>query len=159
MTEPVRLADVVEALEVSSDTRPAFLNRRSGEIVILTHDSIDLADGGGSETGLLDWQEEELREARTVLESPDFLGLPTTFDIHEYSIMQDFCRSVGDEELAEELLGAIRGGGAFRRFKDVLNRRGAAESWYEYRRAEYERIAAAWLDANGVEYVRGSAFE
>jgi hypothetical protein len=49
-------------------------------------------------------------------------------------------------------MAAIRGRGAFRRFKDALDRHGLLEAWYRYRREDLAQEAAAWLEANGIAY-------
>lgn len=59
-----------------------------------------------------------------------------------------------DSEVRDALLRAIRGQGAFRRFKEVIHERGIAEAWYAFRQRALEEIAVEWLEANGVAYSR-----
>lgn len=99
-----------------------------------------------------DWQQEVIRKTSQVLNSNDYLLLPSKFDIHEYSIMQQFCDEIEDGELSNELLFQIRGSGAFRRFKHALHRYHIADDWYRYRHKALEEIAIAWLEENGIEY-------
>jgi len=79
--------------------------------------------------------------------------LPTKFDIHEYSIMEKFCYSVKNEQIADALCNAIRGSGAFRRFKDEIQRRGIAEDWYKFRGEAILKIARDWCEANEIDYI------
>lgn len=51
---------------------------------------------------------------------------------------------------AEELEQAIRGKGAFRRFKDCLFDLGMEETWYKFRDACYEKIAREWCKKYGI---------
>ncbi len=50
--------------------------------------------------------------------------------------------------------GAFGVSDTFRRFKDTLLRHGIADDWYAYRQRAFEEIAVAWLEENGVAYVR-----
>lgn len=82
----------------------------------------------------------------------DYLPLPTKFDIHEYSIMERFCRSREDDEMRDDLCDAIRGRGAFRRFKDSIHEHGIADDWYKYRDEALREIAIEWCEENGIPY-------
>src|SRR4030095_2662073 len=90
------------------------------------------------------WRHDAIRIAREILETEHYLPLPTTFDIHEYSIMERFCLSVNDDDLRDDLCNAIRGRGAFRRFKDRVQVYGMAEDCYRYRDEALREIAIAW---------------
>jgi len=91
--------------------------------------------------------------AGEVLESDDYIELPTKFDIHEYSIMEKFCLSLNDEELSDKMYHAIKEKGAFRRFKDNIYEYGIEEDWYRYRREAFKRIAINWCEDNNIPYV------
>lgn len=93
-------------------------------------------------------------EVREALESDDYVELPSQFDIHEWSIMERFCRSLEPGPLRDELDNAIHGRGAFRMFKDVIHRHGIADDWYAYRDAELEEIAIGWLEVNEIPHRR-----
>ena len=93
-----------------------------------------------------------LPKVREVLGSGDFVPLPDRFEIHEYSIMERFCRSIESDDLRQELLHTIRGGGAFRRFKNTIARRGIQDDWYAYRDNALKRIAADFLEVEGIAF-------
>ncbi len=80
--------------------------------------------------------------------------LPSKFDIHEWSIMEQFARSVADGDVSDELEAALHGRGAFGRFKDALHRRGIADQWYRYRDAALEEIAVEFLETHRIEFRR-----
>jgi hypothetical protein len=148
----VKLSDIVDALDMISETRFAYLNRLTGRLVVVTEDALAAAEREDDHAEHPDWEAEEILEAREVLGSSEYLELPTTFDLHEYSIIEEFCLSVEDDELRDELLVAIRGRGAFRCFKDAIRRLGIADDWYAYRSKALAQIAAAWLEDHGIEY-------
>lgn len=153
MPSEVSLQDVVDELEALPSESTAYLNRETGEIITISDDDKELVESEvAHEEDLPDWQRDWLSEIQEVLRSDDYIPLPTKFDIHEYEIMRRFCLSIEDDELREELLYAIQGSGAFRRFKDMIYRRGIKEAWYSYRKAAIEDIAIEWLTEQGIAY-------
>ena len=64
--------------------------------------------------------------------------------------MERFAGGVADPAAQGELGDALRGRGAFRRFKDGVQRLGLAEKWYSYRDRGYEEVARAWCDAHDI---------
>lgn len=61
--------------------------------------------------------------------------------------MEDFIATVEGERLAELLEVAIKGKGAFRRFKDVLlNYPEERERWFEFKDDRMRERALEWLD-------------
>jgi len=150
----VSLRDVINEMDVFSDEHPAYVNRKTGELITLTHDELALAEDPETAEDAPQWQQELLPKAREVLESEDFLPLPSKFEIHEWSIMERFAQSLTDPTESDELLDAIHRRGAFRRFKDALRRLERTEEWYRYREAALEEIAIEFLEANEIAYSR-----
>jgi hypothetical protein len=68
--------------------------------------------------------------------------------------MENFCRSVTNLRSSEKLLDAIRGSGAFRRFRGALEVLDLEQDWYDFRAAELEKIAVGWLEENQIEYAK-----
>jgi hypothetical protein len=68
--------------------------------------------------------------------------------------MERFCRSISNPELREELTSAIRGSGAFRRFKGAIRRSGVEDEWYSFHGEALESIASSFLDSHGIPYKR-----
>lgn len=87
-----------------------------------------------------EWQRENIKAAVDIISTDD------------YSIMEDFCYSIEDEELREEFLYAIRGNGAFRMFKDKIHQYDLEDQWYDYKYQKYKDIAIEWCEENNIEY-------
>jgi hypothetical protein len=105
----VSLRRVVEELEALMDDCTACVNRETGEIYALRDEDVGLVEDGANPEDLPECQLDEMPKIRQVLESEEWLPLPTTFDIHEWAIMNEFARSIDDSDLRDELLNAIRG--------------------------------------------------
>ena len=72
---------------------------------------------------------------------------------NEYHIMQDF---IYDEIPAggvrDQFESAIRGRGAFRRFRNLAERLGIINEWYEYKEKAQKQLAIEWCEENGFSY-------
>jgi hypothetical protein len=107
------------------DEMSAYLNKQTGELITLTSEEFEAAEGFeaaeespgeefeaaeelAAEDGLVaaedgleedqeidlaeypEWQRESIVKAREILDSEDWIALPSKFDIHEYAIMEEF---------------------------------------------------------------------
>ena len=157
MPIPVSLRAVATEMDVFGDGYTAYLNKRTGELITLSDEELSAAEEADDDSGAgLDWEEEIIAKAREVLESGDYVELPSKVDIHEYAIIEEFYESVSDRYLSAKLLNIIRGSGAFRRFKDAINLLNVEDAWYEFRDKAFERIAIEWLQENQIPFVRGT---
>jgi hypothetical protein len=124
----VKLQDVVDAMNMVGDEMSAYLNKQTGELITLTSEEFEAAEELSVEDGLEpaedgleeeeeeeeegqgdladypEWQRESILKAREILGSEDWIALPSKFDIHEYAIMEEFCRSVADPATSNRLL-------------------------------------------------------
>ncbi len=132
----VKLSDIIEALKFVDDSSQYFLDQETGEIVWVSEMAMNPS---------------EQEEIYNTLDEHGFYRLPTQWDIHEYSIMEDFVYSL-PESKRDQLAGVIRGRGAFRRFKDGIRQMGIEEQWYDYQVDAYKRMAIEWCEENGIEY-------
>lgn len=154
MSLPVKLNDVIEALELTGAELSYHLDRITGEIVMVTNEEIIAAEEDELISEYPDWQREPILKAREILKSENFVELPGQFDIHEYQIMEDFCLSFEDRRVGEDLHRLIKGSGAFRRFKNAIYSMGVDKAWYQFRQAEIEKLAIEWLEEQQIAYVR-----
>src|SRR5690349_21433481 len=134
MTLPVKLKDVVDALDEGGDELSHYLDKRSGEIFLITDEETSAAEEDKPLSDYPEWQQENVIKAREILESDQFIELPGQFEINEYSIMERFAREYEDRRTSAELLRSIKGPGAFRRFKDTIFDLNIQDAWYEFRR-------------------------
>jgi len=152
MTPPVKLQDLLEGMDFQSDAQSSFLNLTTGDVVAITDEEFRAAEQDAPLETFPAWQHEAMRIARDIVATDHYLPLPDRYEINAYQIMERFCLSVDDEDLREDLCTAIRGRGAFRRFKDRMQLYGMAEAWYRYRDEALREIAVAWCEAHGIRY-------
>ena len=123
---------------MADDNYIYFLDLETGESVFLADELITGLDNEGLED--------------EIDENPNrYLRLSTKFEIHEYHIMEEFIWTLNGER-ADELECAIRGRGAFRRFKDMVNKMGISQQWYDFQAEYYRNLAIEWCLEHELEY-------
>ena len=151
MAVVISLRDLISEMQMLSDEHRTFLNKVTGEFIIISNDDFRMAESDEADE-LSEWRDEIIQDAKEVLSSDDYLEIPSKFDIHEYEIMERFCLSVPDVETSDVLLRKIRGSGAFHRFKTTIYRYGIEKDWFKFRDEAYKEIAISWLESNGLSY-------
>jgi hypothetical protein len=158
MSLPVSLDEIVGDLQMQMDVSTVYLNEETGETLMVQDEEARQADalaqGEIDEGDLPEWQKDLLPRVYEAVHEPEWLTLPSQWDIHEYEMMEKFCYSIEDDDHREQLLRAIQGKGAFRYFRDTCDRLGLTEDWYAFRDQAYEEIAVRWLEARDIPYVR-----
>lgn len=153
----LKLEDVVDALEAAGDEHSHYLDKRTGEIILLTNEDFEAAEEDELISDYPAWQRESILKAREVLGSSQehFLALPDQFEIHEYQLMEEFGHEFEDRMIGERLLQLIKGPGAFRRFKNEISSLGMEKSWFDFKGKKFEKIAIEWLEEHNIQYSRG----
>jgi hypothetical protein len=156
--KPVRLSDVTEALEIMPEEWSAYVNRRTGEVVSLSNDAFSAVESQDADE---EWageaDETMIALAREIETGKDFERLPDKFEVHEWSIMRDFCETVEKESDRQELLDSVHGSGAFRFFRSTVNRLGLREKWFRFLNDAIEQIAIQWLDDHEIPWTRSDS--
>lgn len=150
----VKLTNIVEEMEMQMDEFRTFLNHVTGEVVSVREDDLHDAEEETSFDHLPEWQQEDMKIAIEVVENfKNYIELPDKYDINEYEIMEDFCLTISDQRKQDSLLRAIRGKGAFRRFKDTIIEHDIENQWYAYRSERHKQIAIEWCQDNDLNYI------
>lgn len=154
MQNQVKLEDLLEAIEFQMDDITYFVHRPTGTVIMVDGQHFSAVEEDGGFENLAEWEQEAIAQIMDIEDNPkDYVALPTAFEINEYGIMEDFCFSLANEIAKERLLNAIKGKGAFRRFKSTLASLQLQDNWYEFRDQSFRQIAIKWCKNNDVEYV------
>ncbi len=149
-----KLKDIIDGIEVQifqTEESSSCLNKKTGKVVTITDREFRAAEDDEPIEDFPEWQHENIKIARKILETDDYIYLPSKFDIHEYEIMERFCLSILDDKISDHMLSSIKGRGAFRRFKDNIHRYDIEKDWYKYREEAIKQIAIDWCEENGIE--------
>jgi hypothetical protein len=154
--KPVKLSELVDALEFESDEYESWVDLQNGNVVCLAHSLIRAVEEGDDDAlaSLAEREKEEVEIARAVVEEGDrFVAAPDEMDFHEYRQMERFIRTVQDSAAVEQLWRAIKGKGAFRYFKDTASRLGLLAQWYEYRNKAMREFVRDWAEAHQIPVI------
>ena len=87
------------------------------------------------------------------------IPLPSHKQIDDYGTMKAFIEEKTDGEAKEWLEECIKGAGAFRRFRNTLERFALSDRWYDYLQDAHEQIAVDWCEYYGIEYLEDRPFQ
>jgi hypothetical protein len=141
-------------MEIQFEESRSFLNIKTGEIVLVTSEDLRAAEEEKPFDHLPEWERENRMVANVVVENfENYIELPTKYDVNEYEILESFCLTVSEHRKQESLLKAIRGKGAFRRFKYKIIDFGIEDQWYSYRDECFKKIAIEWCQENKIDFI------
>ncbi|HAM50466.1 MAG TPA: hypothetical protein DCP92_07120 [Nitrospiraceae bacterium] len=154
MNHPVKLREIIEAIELQSDEMASYFNTKTGQIITISDEEVGAVEEGDDPLDdYPEWQQDNIRIARDFMENEDdYLTLPTKYDFNEYHIMEKFVLSLKDRKVSEVLYSSIKGKGAFRRFKDAVQRLELSDEWYAYRDAALRQVAIDWCESNQIPF-------
>ena len=152
MALAVKLKDVVDALAMTGDLASYYLDKRTGEIIMVTDEEWEAAEEDEPISEYPDWQRDSILKAREIQGSDQFIPLPDKFEINAYDVMERFCREYPDQRISIGLLNCIKGKGAFRRFKDAVFDFDIQDEWHEFERNAFAEVAIEWLEEKGILY-------
>ena len=153
MSIRVKISDIIDGIEGQSDEFSAYLNKKTGEVVLISDYEMRAAGEDDPIDDFPDWEQDQVRIARDIIsETGDYILLPTRFDVDEYHMMESFCLSLADPKVRDTLCDLIHGSGAFRRFKDAVFHYGVEGQWHAYRDNALKEIAVDWCRENDIEF-------
>lgn len=147
-----KLSSIIDGLDSQSIDIHAYFNIKTGEVVFITDDEIRLAEEGDFEL-LLEWEKENIEMTIEILYGEDYISLPSSFEVHEYGIMEEFCLSIQDDELSDKMYYSIKGKGAFRKFKNNIRKYKLEDSWYKFKEKSLRKIAESWCEEKNIELI------
>lgn len=152
----IKLSEVIDAIECMMDEYITCYNKETNKIISVSEESMRIAEDLEPETEkdelemYSDWEQEEILSAYDITYNwHNYISLPSKFDINEYEIMSGFCATLETKEM-NILFDAIRGRGAFRRFKDKIHELGVDQKWYSYKDQRIKEIAIEWCKNYGL---------
>ncbi len=163
----VDLEDLALVSEGGQGEARKYLDLETGEVVTITDEArrelAEIAEDADAEAldaaalrrrDLPEWMRELVQAAALVEEGfgARYVEIPRDDTSDAYRDMEDFIATVGDGRLQDRLWQAIRGRGAFRRFKDLLADHPREEArWFVFRDGRARRRLLKWLESEGVE--------
>lgn len=154
MNKDVKLDEVINALELQDNDDKAFYSKLTGEIFIINEEEYNAAEENGDITSFPEWQREFIQGAIDVIENEEnYIMLPSKYCIDEYNIMEEFCLSIDESNIRDDLYYSIKGSGAFKRFRDKIERYDIENDWYKYTDEALKQIAIEWCKEKNINYI------
>jgi hypothetical protein len=165
----VNLEDLKDAFTSGFEGMRHYLDLETGDVVLVTADTRQqletLLESTGGESieavqeailqeDIPNWQKEALVDAVLVEFgfASHFIDIPHDESHEAYADMEAFIETVPDPHLQDLLQVAIRGKGAFRRFKDVLlDYPQMRERWFQFKDERLRERVLEWLDLNDID--------
>jgi hypothetical protein len=152
MPLPVPLSEVVDLVDAQGPENIAYLNRKTGELALLSDEMVGAAERGDAATEHPEWMHAPIAVAAAVLKAPDdWLGVPSSDGMPDKKWMARFAAQ-RNEKLRAELDSALCGPHPFRRFRQVAAELGLLHAWLDYRQERVAQEIADWLEAEGIPF-------
>ena len=150
----VNLADIIEQFELASESNKSYLNRNTGEIHLIPEEVEMYFDNEEfDENDLPEWEKGIIKIEKDIQENPEnYIQFPDQYEINEYSIMENFSLSLTNKNIRELVYSSLKGKGAFRKFKDTVNKYGIMDEWYKFRDESIRELAIEWCEENNLQY-------
>jgi hypothetical protein len=148
-----KLSEIAEAIDFVSEDSLSLLNIKTGVLHLFQNKYLSAAEEDENLSDFVDWEQEEILRAKQYLQNQsDYIELPSKFDFNEYRLIENFIIEVPNEKQKEVLFNAIRGKGAFSRFRQGIERFDLLGKWYEYKDIALTEFAKNWCQENKIEF-------
>ena len=134
-----KLSLIIEGMDRANVNETYYLNENNGRVWVSTDMGNFYIDNN-----------EELSDE--YLYNDSSISLPGQYEINEYKIIKDFIETIKDNQMKNQLLIAIQGTGAFRRFKDSCINYGIINDWYKFKNNAYYELAKEWCLWNNIDH-------
>ncbi|MCP3032730.1 hypothetical protein LF817_15505 [Halobacillus sp. A1] len=150
----IKLDNIIELLEMDNPDWAIYFDKQTYDFVTFSQEIAGDAEVGEPYDHLPEWQQDERKAADMVMgdESDRFIRLSKEEHVDEYRMIEDFSYSIKNESKRATLLKAIRGRGAFRRFREHVESAGLLDEWYDFREEGYKQAAREWCEQNDIAY-------
>ncbi|MBN1984395.1 MAG: hypothetical protein JW795_22915 [Chitinivibrionales bacterium] len=149
----IKLLDIANEMSFHPTEMYAFFDVENYSVIPVMDEEIRATDDKQLFQELPSWQKENVEVARKILsDKKNFIPLPNQYDIKEYRIIEAFCMTFPEYEKRVQLKEAIKGDGAFRRFREAIKNLQLEEQWYDFKEKQLCQIAKRWCERNRIFY-------
>ena len=148
-----KIQDIIDAVDFDNDMTEFYLNIKTGEVCMYSEEELRAAEDNGDMSDSPEWYRDAVEQAKQFMENQDdYMELPGKYDFNEYRVMETFSSLVVVEEQSEILLDAIKGKGAFHRFKETIARFALTNQWYDFKEKKLYEFVESWCQENKIEF-------
>jgi hypothetical protein len=130
--------ELCEAIGDYTKTHHYFLNKKTGEILILSEYMSDSAKS-------------EIKKKTTGTQFSDYVLIPTLDSRESFRMMEEFVKVVSDNKLKQQLTDALSKEAPFKEFKEIVfSHPEERRKWIEFHSKKLMEQAQTWLKQIGV---------
>lgn len=151
----VDLNDVIECIEYEGELLTHYYNKKTGIIIYVEDDSTSSykAEDVKELHKFEEWERELINTLNDFKVNPqDYIQLPSKEQMDEFSMMIDFCNTLENSEVKENLLKSSKNKDSFRKLREAIESNGLLNQWYDYREDAEKHIAMKWCKDNNIEF-------
>lgn len=138
----IDLADLEQAFENASWEAEYYLDRETGEIILIGSMIMDMSTVTG--------------QIENVADKTRYLRVPHAESRDTQNDMERFVETIKDKALRQSLSGILKGKNTFRRFKDgLLDYPQERERWFRFQADRVRQRVIDWLDSEDIEPITG----
>lgn len=131
----VSLSSLVYEIDMIGNDGTLYMNTKTGEVLARS----EILDDGFDDETLEAFEDDEA-----------WVAVLSSFDLNDFETMRRYTNRVAGPAASKELSEAMHGHGAYRRFRDVIHRRGLQKEWNEYREMRRADTVRALLQQKGI---------
>ena len=153
----VDLEDIAICMENQRYESNFYLDMETGETLAIPDEVMTALEEEEFREGLPAWELELLPQAKEIFEgSARYVEIPVRPSHEAYEAMARFTEKVKDRNLQNRLSSALKGKGAFGRFKDTLREYPEIEKgWFKFKADRDKEEVKDWLESIGIEMDKG----
>lgn len=145
--------DIAMCMEHQRDETDFYLDTETGETVAIPGEVVRALEEDELDEDLPAWERDLIPQAKEILQgSPRYVEIPVRNSHEAYNIMTEFANQVTDSKAQSKLFKALKGRGAFGRFKDALfEYPDMREQWFKFKADRDKEEVKDWLESIGIE--------
>jgi hypothetical protein len=147
----VDLSLIIDAFSMSGIDYTTYFNINTYEVRTISE--MEKSDYGiySEKEDVPEWIEDTVKFLDELIYDEDWIVVD--IDPYQgYKILEKFCYQIEDDDLSEIISVAIRGKGAFSRFRYFAEKHDLLNDWYDFEQSEYKKLAILWCEENDVSF-------
>ncbi len=151
MSLPVKIDSALEALLFTEDDCTTYINKNTGEIASVSDEESNFAHQKLDET-TPEWIVAGIPRIKLILESEEYLEMPSKYDLHEEKVMAQFCETIEKEDIKNYLLKTLSGNTAAENFNKFVDEFELHDSWASHRNNAIKQIAIDFFTKHSIPF-------
>lgn len=139
MKIPVNISKLIELMDIQSNEIYYYYDLKNECFVSIPGEEFT------NEVGIEDL-------TNNYIEHQHFLRIPSKIEIQEFNIMRNFAVTIKNKSISNDILKALAGSGAYKKFLNKVAHFSLEKEWSDFRLQALKKIAINWCKKNELLY-------